>query len=195
MKAPVGSTPNPTPEGLHTAICYGVIDIGTHQNNFDGKAKFQRQIVVMWELPEERITVERDGQELDLPRAQSNFYTLSMHSKAKLRKHVEGIRGKKFSDAEAANFDLKDLIGVPCQLQIVHTDNGYARIDSIVMAPKGMFKELPVKTENEPVYFDLDENPDAIPDKMPEWVKKKIGESIEWDQDEPETQGDTNIPF
>jgi hypothetical protein len=77
------------------------------------------------------------------PFTASKKYTLSLHEKANLYKDLVSWRGRAFTPEERAGFDLEKLIGVNCQIQIVHVTKGdktYANITSIVPLAKGMAK-------------------------------------------------------
>lgn len=163
------STFTPIPEGVHTAQCFAIVDLGVHYSDkFD---KRSRKVQIMWELPDEKY--EHEGQEL--PRVISKEYTLSLGEKANLRKDLQAWRGKTFTEEELQGFDLKNVLGKGCQLQIIHTEkNGktYSNIASIMGLPKGMKMGEPV---NDAIYYDLEE-PNALQDMdiLPAWVQDKI---------------------
>jgi hypothetical protein len=160
---------SPIPEGVHTAQCYAIVDLGIHYSEkFDKKA---HKVQIMWELPDEKY--EHEGEEL--PRVISKEYTLSLGEKANLRKDLQAWRGKTFTEEELQGFDLKNVLGKGCQLQIIHTEkNGktYSNIASIMGLPKGMKMGEPI---NDAIYFDL-EDPNALSDMdiLPAWVQDKI---------------------
>ena len=54
-------------------------------------------------------------------------YTVSLNEKANLRKDLESWRGKEIQPTELEGFDMTNLLGVQCTLQIMHNDNGYAK--------------------------------------------------------------------
>ena len=166
----------PVPSGLQLALCYGVFDIGTHlEERWDTEI---HKIVVVWELPQHRIQIE----DRDLPRAISKSYRLSLHRKANLRADLESWRSRPFTkeQAEVAGFDLKKILGIPCQLNIIHNTSGdktYANVASVVPAPMG----TELKTENPHAYFSFEEWPEkGIPVNTPDWIKEKIQTSYEW---------------
>jgi len=147
---------DPVPEGPHIAVCYLVADLGTHHD--DRYDKDTHRVLIGWEIPDERITITRDGEELDLPRVISQRYTLSLHEKANLRKDLEAWRGKRFTDKELGGFDLQQVLEVGCQLQVIHTqkeEKTYANIGALMALPKGV--KAP-KTENEPLWFSFQES-------------------------------------
>ena len=175
-----GMTIDPVPSGVHIAVCYGVVDLGTHHDERYKTDK--RKIRVMWELPHCRGQFEKDGKQMDLPRAISTQYTLSLGEKANLRKDLESWRGQPFTQDQLNGFDLKVLIGKACQIQVIQKPrrdgNGlYAEVSSIMSLPKGT--AVPT-LENPSLFFSLDDlDKPELPD-MPDWIKKIIMESQEW---------------
>jgi len=164
----------PISEGIHEAVCYRFFDLGTQFNETFGKSA--RKVLLMWEVPEERIEIERDGETLDLPRAISKQYTLSLHKKANLRHDLESWRGRRFTADELQGFDLCNILGASCQLQVMRETKGektYANISNI----------LPCKTkltpENKSDYFSFDEHTE-LPENTPEWIAGIIAKSEEW---------------
>lgn len=171
---------NPIPAGMQTATCYGIIDLGTHHD--DRYDKDKHEILILWELPDERITIEKDGEKKDLPRAISKRYTLSLNDKANLYTDLCSWRGRKFTDEELKGFDVEKVIGAPCLLNVTHTTkdgNTYANVSSVNPLVKGM--AAPQK-ENPPVYFSFEDCKDDVkfPDGMPEWTQKIAIESKEY---------------
>jgi hypothetical protein len=133
-------------------------------------------------VPAFRIEIEGE----DLPRVISNTYTVSLGDKANLRKLLQSWRGKAFTPAELEGFDLKNIVGVPCNIQIIHKNGKganasktYANIGSVIPLMKG--QEGP-KIEGDPVIFDIDTTGPggAIPDTIPEWIQKRIMDSREY---------------
>jgi len=166
----------PIPEDLHLAICYGIWDIGTQFS--ERWEKSVHKVVIVWELPNCRGEFEKDGKKLDLPRAISKTYRISLHKKADLRKNLESWRGKQFSEEELKGFDLKKLLGVPCQIQVLHNkvDNKtYANISAITKAPAG----TKLKPENPIKFFSFEDGVD-IPENTPEWIVDLIKNAEEY---------------
>ena len=201
---------DPVEPGVYIGVCYGVVDLGTHTNPTFNVEK--HQVLITWELPDARADFEKDGEMVNQPRVISRRYTLSLSDKANLRKDLESWRGRKFTPDELEGFDLRAILGKPCQLQVVHETSKdgrmFANVATIMALPKGM--SAPAKTENPQVYFSLEdavENPE-LPE-VPDWVKKIITESKEWQGleeggtaparavDAPEQGGedDDDIPF
>jgi hypothetical protein len=171
-----GGSFDPVPEDIHRAICYGVVDLGTHHNPmFDNHT---HKILLIFELPEQRIEIEDE----DKPRAISKEYTLSLHEKSNLRKHLESWRGKKFSEEECEGWDLEKLLTVQAKLQVMHqkskkSGNLYATIENIIPVEGKVKKTTP---ENPTLFFSFENGNTTLPDNMPEWIQHKIEESLEW---------------
>lgn len=176
-----GSGYEPVPAGLHKAICYAVYDLGHQVVEFQGQTKVQHKVMVAWELPEERMEYEKDGEQINMPRVISKEYTLSLHEKANLRADLVGWRGREFTEQEEQGFDLTKIVGKPCQINVIHrkskkSGNTYANIAAIMQAPKdGSMKGL--QPENPQMWYDIES--EIPPDTIPEWIVKKIMESNE----------------
>jgi hypothetical protein len=88
--------------------------------------------------------IDIENSETGKPLEVSQMYSLSLHEKSKLCQHLEAWRGRKFTQKEKEGFDLENLIGANCQVQVVHNikDGGeiYANIQAIVPLGKGMEK-------------------------------------------------------
>jgi hypothetical protein len=143
-------------------------------------------VVVAFEIPGERIEIKGK----DLPRGISKRYTLSLNEKASLRKDLQSWRGRPFTPAELAGFDVSKLIGANCLLSVLHQDRAgatYANISSISALPKSMKSVAP---ENPSLYFNVVEAiasakskglRDIIwPEDLPTWIEKLCCESEEY---------------
>ena len=172
----------PIPAGMHHAVCYSVVDIGTQPQV--GTFPARRKIVITWEIPAETIELEKDGKKVVLPRAVSARYTLSLASKGHLRPMLESWRGRAFTPEEMAGFDLKSLVGANCLINIIH-ENGkgenahkvYGNVASVSPLMKGTPRLTPI---NPKVLFSLDEFNGTISDDIPDWVATLINKSKEY---------------
>ena len=180
----------PIEAGTHQAVLYAVIDLGTQYNETYDKS--QAKVMFTWELPDERIDIEKDGQSVNLPRAISNKYTCSMHEKSNLFQDITGMLGRELSHEEQAEFDLKGLVGTNCLLQIVHAEYNnktYAKVAGVTPLMKSMTKKEP---ENPTLTYDIDEDGLNIPDRLPDWVKETILQSVEYKELK---KGEDDLPF
>ncbi len=127
------STYSPSPEGLHHAVCVDIVDLGIVTSTFGDKHKCR----IVWQIEEVNADTKRRYE----ARKQ---YNLSLHEKATLRKDLESWRSRKFTDDELRGFDLEKLLGVNCQIQVVHDlgEDGtvYANVQAVVPAPKNVPK-------------------------------------------------------
>jgi hypothetical protein len=183
--------------GTYVGTCYRVIDLGTQKSEKFGNSK--RKVFLGFEINQNMA----DGR----PFVVSNRYTLSLSDKAQLRAFLEGWRGRKFTEAEEAGFDLKNLLGKSCMLSIVQNGD-YTNIASASKLMNGL---TPEPLHNPTQFFSLDEFDqeafaklseglqDAIK-KSPEY-QKAIGQQPEVHSDGnegnyvPDFEPDTDIPF
>jgi hypothetical protein len=130
----------PAPEGVHQAVCVDVVDHGDVTSEFGGKRIVQHKIDVRWQIDE--VNPENGKPFLVIQR-----YTLSLDKKANLRKALVSWRGRDFTKEELEGFDVENLIGVNCQLNIIHNvtdDATYANVASITPLGKKSEKILPL---------------------------------------------------
>lgn len=188
----------PAPAGTHIAVCTRFIDLGTQTVEWQGQTKKQRKVMIAWELPHEQMD---DGR----PFIINQRYTFSTSEKATFRKHLEGWRGKKFTDADFEGdtaFDTRKLLGVPCSLIVSNSaKNGstYANVEGIGPLPKGMPRPEP---KNELVYLSLDSFDPITFGKLSQGLRDVIMKSPEYELavsggDHHETNNDPSdeIPF
>jgi len=160
--------------GTHAARCIGIIDLGTQEGEWQGEPTRRNQVIVRWELPFE--TEEFDG--VTKPLIVSKFYTNSLNEKATLRKDLESWRSKPFTAEEMLKgFDLENIIGKCCQLSIVHTDKGKAKVVGVSAMAKGM--TCPAQF-NDSVVFWIEPWNDNKFEALPEFYKDLIRRSEEY---------------
>ena len=164
-------------EGSYAAVCYMLVDIGLQRNERYGNSS--RKVIIGWEIADEYVEV--DGEKK--PRVFSARYTASLNEKAILRRDLAAWRGREFTDAELAEFNLRNIIGAPCLIQIIHKEgnNGrtYANLASIMKLPKGMPSP---KMTLDPIIYDIDESPIHDVDKLPEWIATTVKASESYQQ-------------
>ena len=169
-----------TPAGSHVARCYGMIEVGTVEQVYQGETKKAHKVIIDFELPLE-TSVFREG-EPEKPFVISKEYTLSFHEKSTLRAHLASWRGKPFSDSEAANFDITKLVGVPAMVNVIHKASAdgtktYANIASISPMPKGLV--CPEQVNPSRVLSFSDWNQEVFMG-LPDWLANKISETPEY---------------
>jgi len=109
------------PSGTHLARLYRIVDLGTQESQFQGgEVKIQRKVMFAWEIHGEDDTGEPLVTEDGKPMAIFKNYTLSWNEAATLRKDLQAWRGVPWTDAEAKRFDLKNVLGQWCMLNVIH---------------------------------------------------------------------------
>jgi hypothetical protein len=110
----------------------------------------------------------------------SKRYTVSLGDQARLRQDLEAWSNKKMTAEDRKNFDLKNLLGKFCMVNITHSEDGrYANISGISPVPTALRNAQP-EGINAPVHFWLAEFDQAKYDALPKYYKEKIAESSEW---------------
>lgn len=165
------------PEGTFIARCYQLMTIGTQTVVFKGETKLQKKVIIGWELLDDEAKMS-DGK----PFVISKTYTHTLNERGNLYADLNAWRGKKFTAEELEGFDLRKILGAYCQIQVLHTesDSGktYANVNTI----------LPYKGDkpaaiNENIMFSIG-NPDiAVFNALPDFLKRRIEFSQEWDGD------------
>ena len=180
MQAPKGqgNTTEPIGAGTHQAVCYMVVDMGTHKTSYGNK----RQLLIGWEVPKYRIEI--DG--ADKPRAVRRWFNFTMYKESDLCKGIEGWSAKQFKDQDAADaFEFKKLLGKNCLLTTSINKNGYDKVESIGCLMDGM-EEL--RAENDFIYYSIDEHGANIPDCVYDKTADKIRQCLELTGEEQEGQ-------
>jgi len=170
------------PPGTHIARCYRVVDLGTQQVTYKGDSKLQRKVMVGWELfgeDEEGGPLQTDD---GMPLVISKRYTLSLSDKARLRADLESWRGVAFTAEELKGFDITNLLGKFCMVNVIHATEGdktYANIATIMPVPKAMKASLPAGV-HEMQAFDVTDPDMELFEKFYDKLKETIKASTEW---------------
>lgn len=170
VKANEGTAIEPLAEGLYTGVCTRLIDLGwQYSEKYDKK---QHKMMLGWDIAGEKLTLST-GEKVN--RIMWKEYSMSLGEKSTLRKDLQSWRGKAFTIQELAGFNLCQILGVPCQMQIIHTErNGskYANISAVIALPKGMLKP---EGEYPTLFLNLsDETTFKEFKNLPAWIQDKI---------------------
>lgn len=155
------------PIGAHPGWCISVIDLGTQNSPVYGA---KRKVWIMFETPGQRMS---DGR----PFGVSSFYTASLNEKSNLRHDLESWRGRAFSKQELEGFDLKNILGKSCLINVIHNEKGKVEISGIMPLPKGI--TIGART-NELISFDMSADGEEVLQKLPEGIQKLIRQSEEY---------------
>jgi hypothetical protein len=173
------------PPGMHLARCYRIVDVGTQKSEYMGQTKYLHKVMLAWEIH----GMDDAGQPIRMkdgrPFAIFKNYTLSWSEKANLRLDLQSWRGKPFSQEELRRFDLKNVLGAWCMLNIIErpgkSDNKmYTNVDGVTPVP-AMIKQagLP-QAVNKNEIFNLQEPDMEMFNGFSENLKNKIKSSPEW---------------
>lgn len=134
----------PAPQGLHNAVCCDVEDLGFEQSQYGQRHRLQ----IVWQL---EALNPNTGKRFEVRRK----YGATLNPKSDLYRDLSVWRGKPLTTEEAAKFDIEKLLGIPCQLQVMHkiSDNGktYANVQAVLppnpaapaMRPDGYVRQAP----------------------------------------------------
>lgn len=190
------------PPGAHFAICNMVVDCGL-QEGYGGKP--QHKVYLRWEVPDERVSYEKDGRQIEGPCSLGSMYTLSLSEKAILRKTLENWRGRPFTADELKGFDITQILGKCCQIMVTHSEDGkYANVTGVMGVSKDQkVRASAAQPENKLVAFSLDEYDERAFQALPNWLKEKIEQRLQAPTDPAPSSGNTgrddelddDIPF
>lgn len=171
-----GSTIPLLESGVYLSVCIGVVDLGEQLS--ERFKKVQHKVVLTFEVADESVMV--DGS--PMPRWLSKTYTASLNEKSTLYQTIIAWRGRDMTDVELEGFDVGELIGTGCQLQVIvrKTDAGVERndIQAIVGMPKGVKAPVP---RSETFVFDIDDPAThGALEKLPAWMRERIEKSTSW---------------
>jgi hypothetical protein len=130
------------PAGTYVARCYSVVHVGHVVQKYMQDEKQVNLVRITWELPTELKCFNQDkGMQ---PCAISKEFTLSLNEKSNLRQLLNSWRGKALTEKEAEGFDLANLIGKECMINLIHQpskanpEKVYERIAAVMPMMKGM---------------------------------------------------------
>jgi len=171
--------------GVHNARCIRVIDLGTQRNEYKGEVSWKRKVMITWEVH------NKDAEE---PFEISKFYNHSMYEKANLSIDLVSWRGRPFTEREKKGFDIGNLVGKVCQLNVIEGNNGKPKIQTV----------LPTKDEvgiqyNKSLVFSIEDYQKGelkIFNQLREGIRNMILESKELEgqsQEDVKEHGETDI--
>ena len=167
-----GTTFEPIAEGTHTAVCDRIIDLGKQVGLEEFGGKIAPKLFIGW-----LVTDEYDQEGNQKEKRIGRIYTASLDKKSSLRKDLEAWRGRPFTDEELQDFDMDNVLGAGCMLNVAHQQNGdkiREKINGIVALPRGMKLEPPAET----ISFVLDKTTaENIDERIPDWLKDMIRKS------------------
>jgi len=172
--------------GATVGMLFSLVDLGTQKQTWDGEEKWMGKVRLSFELPDQldEYEVVENGKttKMSKPMVVSIEQTRSLGEKASLRKLLEQWRGQTFTSAELKAFSLKNLLGKPAMLTLIHKTSQqgrqYCAIAGASKLPKGM--KAPANTTNAQMYYEIEQGEGGQFSEMPEWLQDKIRASKEF---------------
>jgi hypothetical protein len=163
--------------GLQQAVCVFVNDIGTQVSEYQGKRKELPKVIISWELRETMKEGDFAGKRFMM----NKYYTKSLYEMASLTKDLESWRGKKFTQEELNGFDLDNLIGANCYLNIIATEKDTRRVSAVLPLPKEIERLMPEMT--------------VMSEGMKNWIDAERAKSLEMQPERAHTDvSDESLP-
>ena len=168
------------PVGLHMARLFKFVDLGHQAIEWAGTTKIMHKVDLVWELHGD----DEDGNPLTTddgkPLIVTKRYTVSLGDQARLRQDLESWSNKKMTTEDRKNFDLKNLLGKFCMVNITHSEDGkFANISGISPVPSALRNSQP-EGINQTKSFWLQDYKQEEYDELSKYYKDKIAESSEW---------------
>lgn len=162
------------PAGSYRAIICGVYDLGTQPGGQYGP---KHQILIQFELHKRKGPARNAKGDIFTT---SNFYTLSFNEKANLRAHVEAIEGRSFTEDEISDgYDVEQLLGKSCRLQIVHGANQKGDTRAKIQAISALDPEEDDVPEPQLDGYYYEIGGETPLKDIPEWIQKIVANSRE----------------
>ena len=179
------------PSGMHLARCYRVVDLGTQKSEYMGQVKYLHKIMLAWELhvrdDSGASLMMRDGRPFSI----FKNYTLSWSEKANLRLDLQSWRGRPFTQEEMRKFDLKNVLGAWCMLNVIERPGQdgktYTNVNGVTPVPAIIKQNGLPEAVNKNELFNLTEPDMAMFETFSENLKTKIKSSPEWQKLESKT--------
>jgi hypothetical protein len=172
--------------GATVGVLYSLVDLGHQKTNWDNQEKWTPKVRLTFELPDQtdEFEVEENGKrtKVSKPMVVSIEQTRSLGEKASLRKLLEQWRGQTFTAKELQAFSLKNLLGKPAMLTLIHKTSQqgrqYCAIAGASKLPKGL--TAPSGTTNDQLYYEIEQGESGSFGDMPTWLQDKIRASKEF---------------
>ena len=156
--------------GLHPAALVALVDLGTHEEEYNHKVNVRRLLYIAWELVGSE---NNDGE----PFVVGEGFTDSLGKKSNLRKLIEGWRSRPFASEE--EFDPIVLLGQKClvNLSLGETSAGkrFTQVNSVSPPMKGQSIPDPIH-EMFAWHFSQIDPPNPPP--VPAWMSRHLGKTL-----------------
>jgi hypothetical protein len=191
------------PPGSHLGRLYKIVDLGTQQGEWEGKATFARKMIFYFELHGDDDKglplVNDDGKPLIV----TKYYNASLGEKATLRKHLQTWLNLDFSKMPEG-FKVENILGKFAMINVTtYQKDGKTRasVEGLSAVPAIVVKHGLPDGFNDISMFDLNKFDSAKFDVLSDSIKKMIMSSPEYralTDTKPAASnefGDDDIPF
>ena len=170
------------PAGSHLGRLYKIVDLGTQQGEWEGKATYARKMIFYFELHGEddkgQPLVNDDGKPLIV----TKYYNASLGEKATLRKHLQTWLNLDFSKMPEG-FKVENILGKFAMINVTtYQKDGKTRasVEGLSAVPAIVQKHGLPEGINDISIFDLNKFDSAKFDLLSDSVKKMIVSSPEY---------------
>jgi len=157
---------------VYPGALVSIFDLGIQESSFGEK----HQVHLVFEIDYDKA----DGKKFLI----GQTYTASLYEKAALRKVAEALLRRSMTNEEADDFDLFDLLGKSCLVDVVHNigkgkheGKTFANVNSISKIMKG---QQPYKPASEILKYDYAVDGKNIPVNTPKHITQWIQRSKTW---------------
>jgi hypothetical protein len=164
------------PEGMQSAICIWVVNLGNHFN--ERSQKYQPKVSLTFELCR---CLMKDNR----PFVVSAQYTNSFYGSSIAKSLLSTWFNKRVTEETALNFDWFSLAGRHATVQVQYSDDGkWANIAGLT-PPRDEDKGL--ESYNDIITWTFGEG--GLPEQLPDWIKAKVMSSREWNETGQQNEG------
>lgn len=186
------------PSGMHLARCYRIIDLGTQKSEYMGQVKYLHKVMLGWEIHGTDDTGKPLKMNDGRPFGIFKNYTLSWSEKANLRLDLQAWRGRPFTQEEMRKFDLKNVLGAWCMLNVIERPGQdgktYTNVNGVTPVPAIIKQNGLPEPVNKNELFNLTEPDMAMFETFSENLKTKIKASPEWQKLESKAAAPASAP-
>lgn len=193
-----------SPPGSHLGRLYKIVDLGTQQGEWEGKATYARKMIFYFELHGEDDKGQPLTNDDGKPLIVTKYYNASLGEKATLRKHLQTWLNLDFNKMPEG-FDLEKILGKFAMINVTtYQKDGKTRasVEGLSAVPAIVVKHGLPDGFNEISMFSLNKFDGVKFDTLSDGIKQMIVKSPEYRAltKEPETVNsddfsNDDIPF
>lgn len=172
----------PVPAGSHLGRLYKIVDIGTQQGEWQGKATYSRKMIFYFELHGEDDKGQPLTNDDGKPLIVTKYYNASLSEKSTLRKHLQAWLNIDFNNMPQG-FEVRSILGKFAMVNVInYSKEGKQKsaIDGLTAVPAIVAKHGLPEGINDIFMFDLNKFDSAKFDSLSDGVKKIIMDSPEY---------------